>query len=157
FPTNPCSPTSAPFVGARPRRAGTSMISYAIHILESPTKDELAASRSEGAALKTALAQCGVQASVTLVTQVDELLRGLELTVSRHARLAETIPILHLAMHGSKNGAMLTSGDLLAWERLSVEAGLVNAALGGRLHLVLSTCAGFRAIDEAWASSTLPF
>ena len=133
-------------------------MSHHIYIVESPNAEEVKTGRQEGTTLKAALAHAGISAEHEPVQDHVTFAIALGKIVARHQLLGKGgVPVLHLSMHGNETGVGFTEGPPMGWDLLGACLGIVNGALGGGVHVAMSTCRGFSGIEMAWRTSSVPF
>lgn len=55
-------------------------------------------------------------------------------------------PLLHIECHGSKDGLVLSNGDVLTWKELTPLIKNINVACGVNLCVIFAACYGFEAM-----------
>jgi hypothetical protein len=91
---------------------------YFIHIIESPSDDDILNELTEGKALASALELGNIEYCYNLVTTQKSL------EISLFDRLINVMieknkwPILHFSMHGNEQEIVLTNGQTLKWHEL---------------------------------------
>ncbi len=135
------------------------MAKTAIYIIESPDDDDVKIGWEEGPTIRDALRHARLRADLQAVEGRSAFVVALMKVAEQHEYRAEAAPVLHLSMHGSPEGVRFRSNERLPWDLLGNYLAVVNAALDGRLQVVLSTCSGFSGIQMAWreADLALPF
>lgn len=117
-----------------------------INIIESPSKADLEAGRSEGKMLTAALDLAELPYLYSLVSNYQEFMTALgKWTVDAIAR--ERVPVIHLSMHGSPNGLVLTDGHFLPWADLNWKFRMINVKLNHILVVCLSSCYGLSGLQ----------
>jgi hypothetical protein len=113
-----------------------------IHIIESPSADDLTCGRCEGKVLTEMLHLIGVEHQYTAVTTVaewEDALASFVTSVKEHGRT----PLLHISMHGGGDNLWLTDRSAVTPEMFRREMLQTKTALGGKLAIALSACEGF--------------
>mgnify|MGYP007071000458 CR=1 FL=1 len=77
--------------------------------------------------------------------------------MSHSIRNPNTVQILHLSMHGSKEDVLLGGSHPVPWTTLAGFVGLVKVATGDRLLLSMSSCEGYYGIQMATLLDEPPF
>lgn len=117
-----------------------------INIIESPSKADREAGRSEGKMLTAALDLAELPYLYSLVSNYQEFMAALgKWTVDAIAR--ERVPVIHLSMHGSPNGLVLTDGHFLSWADLNWKFRMINVKLNHILVVCLSSCNGLSGLQ----------
>ena len=80
----------------------------------------------------------------------DTLLEFIDLRVTNPGGL----PVLHLSMHGSAEGVVLTNGHFIPWNTLGK---IITGATEGNALLCMSTCFGFSGCRMAMGTEKRPF
>lgn len=113
---------------------------FFVHVIESPSSQDLLDGRTEGRVLIEALNLSEVPATynlttdrVTLDTAIGDRLRN---AIGWH----QAFPVIHLSLHGNNEGIALTNGDFLSWHELREILLPINQALGSGLLVCLSSC-----------------
>ena len=95
---------------------------YTIHIIESPSSNDLLIGRNEGDALGRFLHLSGVPYTYYLATSVDtfdialdSIKSAMKIEMQEHQKF---LCHLHISCHGSLDGLELTDGDCIEWESL---------------------------------------
>lgn len=114
--------------------------------------------RSEGMMLREALALSGVPHEYNLVTDVDTFEKSIKYEYYGTWVKNRTAPILHLSMHGDRNGVYLTNKIFVSWFDLNKYLNPINNASNGGLLICMSTCEGLGGIRMAMNTETIkPF
>lgn len=113
-----------------------------VHIIESPSANDLLDGRTEGRSLSEVLNLAEIPHCYNLVTNLETLNIALDTRLLEAAEECGLDPILHLSMHGDKDGVGLTDGTRLSWSKLrTLLAPLTNEMEGGLL-ICMSSCFG---------------
>jgi len=129
-----------------------------VHIVESPSADDLLDGRTEGRVLVEALRLAQIACWYNLAVNEDALRRALTERLCEAVRATQQQPLLHLSAHGAPQGIGLTSGEFLGWDALREMVTPINQALQGKLLLCMSACYSFEACRMAMAhQGSLPF
>ena len=137
------------------------MASHYVHIIESPSAQDLFDGRTEGDILRRSLNLAGVDAWYRLVTSralFERALGGQDL-LAAHEKFEGAMPVFHISAHGNEDGFGFTNGDFVAWHEFAKMISPLNTALSGNLILGMSCCQGAAAIRMAMteAGEELPF
>lgn len=124
---------------------------FFVHVVESPSSDDLLDGHLEGRVLYQALCASRIDASYMVAATKEAFWKAIG------ERLLDRIgldgfqrwPILHLSAHGSPSGLQLTNSDPLKWSELTNYLRKVNRLLNGTLILAVSSCFGSHAVQEA--------
>lgn len=117
-----------------------------INIIESPSKADREAGRSEGKMLTAALDLAELPYLYSDVPDYQEFMTALgRWTVEAIAR--ERVPVIHLSMHGNENGLVLTDGRFLPWADLNWKFRMMNLKLRHILVVCLSSCYGLSGLQ----------
>lgn len=139
----------------RPLFAGKTFI----NIIESPSTADRESDRSEGKMLTAALDLAELPYLYSLVSNYQEFMTALgRWAVDEVAR--ERVPVMHLSMHGSPRGLMLTDGHFLPWADLNWKFRMINQKLNHILVVCLSSCHGLSGLqmlrEDAYAGLKQP-
>lgn len=128
-----------------------------VHIIESPSPDDILAEQYEGQILRGAL-RYG-QVPVELHTAVDPLhfARALAAVITSYQLDQDSFPIVHLSMHGNADGVAFTNDESIDWTELGDGLSFVNEALHDKLLVIMSACQGYNAIRMARRGGHAPF
>ena len=66
-------------------------------------------------------------------------------------------PIIHLEMHGNRDGLVLSNGDDIRWSEFVPLCKGINRACNNNLFLVMAVCHGYQAILETSIKNISPF
>ncbi len=131
---------------------------FHVHIIESPSADDLLINRREGELLSGALRLMDIKSQYWLAVNKDAFAKALTTVFLTHNNAAFAVPIIHLSAHGVSQGIKLTSGEYILWSELGSMLCLINKALNGYLLLCMSSCEGYTACVMAFNNSTdMPF
>ena len=83
----------------------------------------------------------GLNPELRNIHSKDDLINLLR-DLREEAQLSAQWPVLHLEMHGNKDGVVLASGDFLSWQELKIPLSELNVATRNNLLVVLSACYG---------------
>lgn len=128
---------------------------FVVHIIESPSLTDIAAGTEEGTTLCQALKYSGIEAELYKVKDLEVFFSTCGKIMAYHHFCKNKVPIIHLSMHGDKNGIAFTSGQL-NWPELAGYLGFINKLFAGRLRLVMSTCSGFHGLKMAHMAGENP-
>jgi hypothetical protein len=113
-----------------------------INVIESPSESDLTSGRSEGKMLTAALELAGLPHSYSLVTNYTEFMTALGKWTVAATNEHKRVPVIHLSMHGSPEGVVLTDGKFLPWADLNWKLRMINLNLKDILIVCLSSCYG---------------
>jgi len=113
-----------------------------VHIVESPSADDLLDGRTEGRVLREALRLAGISQWYSLATNRQTFFKALEESLVKAWGYHKQPPILHLSMHGDNEGIGLTDRTFLSWEELRHILTPVTNAMQGGLLICMSSCFG---------------
>jgi hypothetical protein len=113
-----------------------------INVIESPSNQDIEAGRSEGKMLTAALELTGIPYSYSLVANYVEFMAALGKWTVEATNEHKRIPVIHLSMHGSQDGLVLTDGHFLPWADLNWKFRMINLNLKHILIVCLSSCYG---------------
>lgn len=118
---------------------------FYVHIIESPSPEDLLDGLSEGATLCNFLQIAGVPYLYNLVVDRQRLDEALTVRVMQGLQ-RNLVPVIHIAAHGGEEGIQLTdqrkNGELVTWKELAALLAPINTASGGKLGIGLSCCRG---------------
>ena len=115
---------------------------FYVHIVESPSPEELHNGLTEGKALYSFLDIAGIPYSYSLAVDLDEFHIAMTEAVDEAIDEFRKPPILHLSAHGSELGIQLTSREELFWPDLADYIRPINEVLNGGLGVCMSCCGG---------------
>lgn len=113
-----------------------------VHIIESPSAQDLYDDRTEGRVLSEALRLAEIPRRYRLATDKRTFEHALGLGIAEGITEHKAVPLVHISSHGNNDGIGLTDGSLLTWGELGNLLERVNNGLGGGLILCLSCCSG---------------
>ena len=118
------------------------MVNAFVHIIESPSDQDLLDGRTEGRSLCEALRLANIPGWYSLATTRRTFQDCLNnRLIEAHDHFGKTrMPILHLSMHGNRQGVALTDNTFIGWEELKRCLQPLNNALQGGLLICLSAC-----------------
>ena len=128
---------------------------FYVHIVESPSPDELLNGITEGRYLRSFLDIAGIKYSYNLAVDWDQFEIAMTDRVEKAMRLYNyrRVPILHLSTHGGKQGIQLTnqSGteDMIFWPQLADYLLAIHEYIDGELGVCMSCCSGAHGIKMA--------
>jgi hypothetical protein len=138
----------------------TSLGQRFVHIIESPSANDLLDDRTEGRLLKESLKLAEIPTSYRLASSRETLSKALYrgLIDDLKKRPNNSLPILHLSAHGNKEGIVLTNEEFVSWEDLRTLLVPINKVFAGSLIFCLSACEGYGAVRSAMNhSKELPY
>jgi hypothetical protein len=130
-------------------------IQLSLQIIESPSPDEIFDARTEGSVLNAALNIAGISVYYNVAVNMNKFIDALSLFMDRNANAPDALPILHLSMHGYREGVSLTDDFCLTWDSLR---DLLLYVAKGKLLVCMSSCYGFSGCRMAMSEHPqLPF
>jgi hypothetical protein len=125
-----------------------------VHIIESPSANDILDGRTEGSALSEILNLAKIPHSYNLVTNLETFSLALSTRLLEAFNIWKLPPILHLSMHGDEQGVGLTNDTALSWDNLRELLAPLNNEMGGGLLICMSSCFGSNGIKMAMHEST---
>lgn len=128
---------------------------FYVHIVESPSPDELLNDITEGRSLCSFLDIAGIQYLYNSVVDLDQFEIAMTDRVEKAIYKFDKIPILHLSTHGSAQGIQLTcqrrTNDLIPWPDLAVYLRAIHKYIEyiDGLGVCMSCCSGAHGIQMA--------
>jgi hypothetical protein len=124
---------------------------FYVHMIESPSPDDLFARDLEGQVLSQALGLSRIEVDYHIAASKATFWQALaELLPRISSDNTQRWPILHLSAHGSPSGLQLTNTtESIRWTELTGYLQQINDLLQGKLILAVSSCHGTHAIQEA--------
>ncbi|WP_193200611.1 hypothetical protein [Nostoc sp. MG11] len=89
-----------------------------VHIIESPSDEDILYERTEGSSLASALNLAEIPHCYNLVTTENSLQIALYDRLFCEIEKTGRFPILHFSMHGNTGGIGLTNNRVIAWDEL---------------------------------------
>ena len=128
-----------------------------VHLIESPSPQDLLDGRTEGAVLRESLDLAAIPNSYNLAT--DRATFETAITDKIHSAMAafDAHPLLHFSMHGSQDGLGLTSGDIITWSKLASHIRATAPLAGCGLIVCMSSCYGAFARRMAFTHESAPY
>jgi hypothetical protein len=135
------------------------MQSAFVHIIESPSANDLLDGRTEGRSLSEILNLAGTPYCYNLVTNLEtfDIALNKRLLDAFKKGKCQLAPILHLSMHGDENGIALTDDTVLSWDNLRELLTPLNNEMEGGLLICISSCFGSNGIKMAMHDTDQPF
>ena len=118
-----------------------------VHVIESPSADDFYDDVREGPLLTEGFKLLGIRSRYQIVIDQGKFRSALEEVQCNDPLLGS--PILHLSMHGSREGLTLSDGSRIKWDHLKSLLVPINSQLNGKLLLCMSSCQGISGIDMA--------
>jgi hypothetical protein len=121
------------------------MLQAFVHIVESPSADDLLSDQVEGRALCGALHLARIPHVYNLASNRDTFRAALAMRLVQALNMPSLQglrPILHLSMHGNDSGVELTSGEFISWDDLHSDLAPLLNAMNGGLLICMSSCFG---------------
>lgn len=129
-----------------------------IHIVESPSPDDFYEGTREGPTLASALGHAAIPSIVHTAVDLAHFKKALRAALAEHAEGTPVkYPVLHLSMHGTADGVVLTDGTRVPWTGLKHALVHTNTRLGGDLLVSMSACFGVNAQEMARGEGEPPF
>ncbi len=122
---------------------------FYVHIVESPSPDELLNDITEGRALCEFLDIARIPYSYNLAVDSDRFRIAMTYRVEEAMDEFCKIPILHLSTHGNKQGIQLTDQSMLSWSELAPYLQDIHRYSDGKLGVCMSCCGGAYGIQMA--------
>lgn len=131
---------------------------FFVHVIESPSSQDLLDGRTEGRVLIEALALSEVPATYNLVTNRSTLDTAIGDRLKNAIDKHKAFPVIHLSLHGNDQGIALTNGEFLTWHELREILLPINQVFGNGLLVCLSSCYGAAGCRMAmYENKPLPF
>lgn len=124
-------------------------VNFYVHIVESPSPEELHNGVTEGRVLCSFLDTAGIPYSYSLAVNLDRFCIAMTDEVEDVIDKLNKIPILHLSVHGSEEGIQLTNQEKLLWSKLAGYISPINNLINGGLGVCMSCCCGVHGIQMA--------
>jgi hypothetical protein len=118
------------------------MKGFYVHIIESPSADDLLNNVREGFLLTEGLRIAGIKSYFNLVIDEASFLKAIYPNLAIGIKNYGT-PIIHISAHGNKEGVQLSNNFFITWEKLRNILSPINASLNDLLILCISSCDGF--------------
>ena len=126
---------------------------FYVHIVESPSPNELLDGITEGRALREFLDIAGIQYSYNLAVDLDHFHLAMTGKVEEAIRFYNRFPILHLSTHGGEQGIQLTNqygtNGSISWSKLADYLRAIHEYINGGLGVCMSCCGGAHGIQMA--------
>jgi hypothetical protein len=113
---------------------------FILHIIESPSSDDIFDGQTEGSVLRESLGIAGIAPQYNIAVNIPKFIEALDLCIQSQADNPEALLVLHLSMHGSGEGVELTDGEFLHWDQMRA---VLQHFAQGKLLLCMSSCFGF--------------
>lgn len=121
-------------------------LSFYVHIIESPSPENLLDGYTEGRMLCSFLELAQIPCVYNLAVDCTQFNEAMTTRLVQGVEFYNLQPILHFSTHGNQNGIQLThqreAGEVLAWNDLANSIKPINQAMGGGLGVCMSTCGG---------------
>lgn len=111
-----------------------------VHIVESPSAQDLLDGRTEGRSLGEALRLAEIAHCYSLASNLATLQVSLGPRLQVAIQQFNAPPILHFSAHGNSNGIGLSSGEFLYWADLDRLLQPIHQLFGVGLLICLSSC-----------------
>ncbi|MEG3876701.1 hypothetical protein QT972_04850 [Microcoleus sp. herbarium7] len=113
-----------------------------VHIIESPSADDLLDGRTEGRALSEVLNLAKIPYCYNLAINLETFNAALDTRLIEAFEYFKQPPILHLSMHGNQDGVVLTDNTFISWANLQTLLAPLTNAMEGGLLICMSSCFG---------------
>jgi hypothetical protein len=113
-----------------------------VHIIESPSANNLLDGCTEGNALSEILNLARIPYCYSLATNLETFNAALDTRLIEAFDRFRQPPILHLSMHGTQNGVLLTDNTFISWADLQALLAPLTNAMQGELLICMSSCFG---------------
>ncbi len=114
-----------------------------VHIVESPSPEDLLDSRTEGKVLSEALDLAGIKRFYNLAANEEMFKKAIwDRLLECWQMVPDKNPIIHLSMHGNEHGIVLTDGCLISWDQLRAALKHLTEGMKGGLLICMSSCFG---------------
>ena len=137
-------------------------LSFYVHIIESPSPENLLDGYTEGRMLCSFLELAQIPCVYNLAVDRTQFTEAMTNRLVQGVQFFNLQPILHFSMHGSHDGIQLTHqrevGEVLKWSDLAESIKPINQAMGGGLGICMSTCGGShgRKMAEVFRKEDVP-
>lgn len=123
---------------------------FLVHVIESPSEEELRVGTSEAEPIRQVLALSGVPVTASLVATAEEFEHQIRVTFSTLAREAfpDRMAVLHLSTHGTREG-LRVGPTVVPWAILCRWLSEANWEAFGSMTLCMSACSGLHAFQGA--------
>ena len=115
---------------------------FYVHLIESPSPDELRDGGTEGKALCSFLDIAGIPYAYNLVVDLDQFHIAMTDKIDEAIDAFRKVPILHLCTRESERGIQLTNQNELLWSELAEYIRLIHKSIPGGLGGCISGCFG---------------
>ncbi len=123
---------------------------FFVFVVESPSAVDLYHRRSEGDLIRQAVKLNGIPCILKTAISLQAFDACLKIGLAEAmASLQGFIPVLHISVHGDKEGIQLSNGYNMNWGELREHLRPVNQALGGSLVVCMSSCEGYMGVRMA--------
>ena len=113
-----------------------------VHIIESPSADDLLDGRTEGRALSEVLNLAKIPYCYNLAINLETFNAAVDTRLIEAFEYFNQPPILHLSMHGNQEGVVLTDNTFISWANLQTLLAPLTNAMEGGLLICMSSCFG---------------
>lgn len=121
-----------------------------VHIIESPSSEDLLDGQTEGKSICTSFELSGIPHCYNLVTDENTFHMALSTRlINAWEKYEPTFPYLHLSMHGNDDGIELTNNTFYTWDQLHNLLSPLIKVMNGNLIITMSTCEGAAGIKMA--------
>ena len=135
-------------------------VRFFLQIIESPSPDEIFDGRTEGSLLRAALTIAEIPYCYNIAVNRNKFFDALRLFLERREQDRDALQILHLSMHGDREGVAFTddspsNNSFLSWKELGE---VLTHIAQGELVVCMSSCYGFSGCRMAMSDGgTIPF
>ena len=133
------------------------MSNFYVHIIESPSSDDLLVDRAEGKLILEALRLINIPSFYHPVKNKKEFIESVHNKMADETVKFQKYPILHISAHGDKEGIYLTDKTQLLWSELKDMFWPINLLMKGQFVLCFSSCQGFSGYKMAIGADKIPF
>ena len=113
-----------------------------VHIIESPSDEDLLDGRTEGKVISEALKLASIPHTYNLATTQTTFNGAIYDRLAQAWHHFSQPPVLHLSMHGNNEGVQLTDSSFLQWDTLRNILSPLNNIMNGGLLICMSSCFG---------------
>jgi hypothetical protein len=135
-------------------------VRFFLQIIESPSPDEIFDGRTEGSLLRAALTIAEIPYCYNIAVNRKKFFDALRLFLERREQDRDALQILHLSMHGNREGVAFTDDSpsktsFLTWRELGE---VFTHIAQGELVVCMSSCYGYSGCRMAMSDGgTIPF
>ena len=132
---------------------------FYVHLVESPSPDELRDGVTEGKALCSFLDTAGIPYAYNLVVDLDQFHIAMTDKIDEAIDVFRKVPILHLSTRGGESGIQLTNQNELLWSELTEYIRLIHESIPGGLGGCMSGRFGLHGakMAEVISKANIPY